>query len=146
MCSSIKAAQTDRRPKGCYNSDLTIKGELRSSDKTAHDHVNTMKTLPIFLALVVGSLTACDNNYQSVLEAEKACEDWASRGIEFTLEPNGYLQSIEYKGATTNRFCEKKEIQYIGYTFSLPNNGRPVIADELMKLRGGAKPTEKFRW
>ena len=72
-----------------------------------------MKTLPIFLVLAVGCLTACDNNYQSVLQAEKACEDWASQGVEFTLEPTGYLESIEYKGATTNRFCEKKEIKYL---------------------------------
>ena len=105
-----------------------------------------MKALPIFIALVASSLTACDNNYQSVLQAEKACEDWASQGVEFTLEPTGYLESIEYKGATTNRFCEKKEIQYIGYAFNRPNNDKPVFADELIKLRGGAKPTKKFRW
>ena len=105
-----------------------------------------MKTLPIFLAFVVSSLTACDNNYQSVLQAEKACEDWARQGIAFTLEPSGYLESIEYKGATTNRFCEKKEIQYIGYVFDLPDADKPVFADELMKLRGNAKPIQKFRW
>ena len=105
-----------------------------------------MKTLPIFLAFVVSSLTACDNNYQSVLQAEKACENWARQGIAFTLEPSGYLESIEYKGATTNRFCEKKEIQYIGYVFDLPDDGKPVFTDELMKLRGSAKPTKKFRW
>ncbi|QNI54085.1 putative lipoprotein [Synechococcus sp. BIOS-E4-1] len=105
-----------------------------------------MKTLPLFLMFVIGSLTACSNNYQSVLQAEQACEDWASQGVQFTLEPSGYLESIEYKGSTTNRFCEKKEIQYIGYVFELPDNDNPVFADELMQLRGNAKPTEKFRW
>jgi len=105
-----------------------------------------MKTLPILLAFVVSSLTTCDNNYQSVLLAEKACESWSQKGIEFTLEPSGYLESIEYKGATTNRFCEKKEIQYIGYVFDLPDNDKPIFADELMKLRGNAKPIKKFRW
>ena len=105
-----------------------------------------MKTLPIFLAFVVSSLTACDNNYQSVLQAEKACENWARQGIAFTLEPSGYLESIEYKGATTNRFCEKKEIQIIGYVFDLPDDDKHVFADELMKLRGDAKPAQKFRW
>ena len=105
-----------------------------------------MKTFPIFLAFVVSSLTACDNNYQSVLQAEKACENWARQGIAFTLEPSGYLESIEYKGATTNRFCEKKEIQYIGYVFDLEDADKPVFADELMKLRGDAKPIQKFKW
>ncbi|WP_114992013.1 hypothetical protein [Synechococcus sp. UW179A] len=105
-----------------------------------------MKNLPLFIILALSSLTACNNNYQSVLQAEQACEEWARQGLEFTLEPNGYLESIEYKGATTNRFCEKKEIQYIGYVFDLPDNDKPVFADELMKLRGSAKPTEKFRW
>ena len=105
-----------------------------------------MKTLPVFLMLVIGSLTACSSNDQSVLQAEQACEAWASQGVEFSLEPSGYLESIEYNGATTNRFCEKKEIQYIGYVFDLPDNHKPVFTDELMKLRGSAKPTKKFRW
>ena len=118
----------------------------RLGQQEAHAQLNAMKTLPIFLAFVVSSLTACDNNYQSVLQAEKACENWARQGIAFTLEPSGYLESIEYKGATTNRFCEKKEIQYIGYVFDLPDADKPVFADELMKLRGDAKPIQKFRW
>jgi len=105
-----------------------------------------MKTFLIFLAFVVSSLTACDNNYQSVLKAKKACADWASQGIQFTLEPSGYLESIEYKGTTTNRFCERKEIQFIGYVFDLPDDDKPIFADELIKLRGGAKSTQKFRW
>ena len=105
-----------------------------------------MKTLYFLLALVIGNLAACDNNYQSVLDAQQACENWADKGISFALEPNGYLESIEYKGSTTNRFCEKKEIQYIGYVFDLPKNNIPVFADELIRLRGNAKPAKKFRW
>ena len=105
-----------------------------------------MKILPLFIVLMIGALTACDNNYQSVLQAEKACEEWASKGTKFILEPSGYLESIEYKGAATNRFCEKKEIQYIGYVFDLPENDKPIFADELMQLRGDAKPAEKFKW
>ena len=120
--------------------------QTRLEEKKAHAQLNAMKTLPIFLAFVMSSLTACDNNYQSVLQAEKACEDWARQGVAFTLEPSGYLESIEYKGATTNRFCEKKEIQYIGYEFDLPDHDKPVFADELMRLRGDAKLTQKFRW
>ena len=105
-----------------------------------------MRTLYLLLPVVSGLLTACSKNYQSVLHAEQACEHWASQGIEVALEPSEYLESIDYKGSTTNRFCEKKEIQYIGYIFDLPVNEQPVVADELMKLRGNAKPTKKFRW
>ena len=124
----------------------TIKEEPGSEREGTHVHINAMKTHPLFLIFVVGSLTACNNNYQSVLQAEQACEEWARQGIEFTLEPSGYLESIEYKGAITNRFCEKKEIQYIGYLFDLPDNDKPVFADELMQLRGSAKAAKKFRW
>ena len=105
-----------------------------------------MKPLLLILSVVIGGLTACDNNYSSVLEAEKACEDWASKGVEFALEPSGYLESIIYKGAATNRFCEKKEIRYIGYAFDVPESGQPIFADELIQLRSNAKPIENFKW
>ena len=105
-----------------------------------------MKPLQLFLTLTIFGLTACDGNYSSVLEAKKACEDWARQGVEFTLEPSGYLESIEYTGGTTNRFCEKKEIRYIGYIFMLPKNGKIIFADELIKLRGNAKPIKNYRW
>ena len=107
-----------------------------------------MKTLLVFLAFVVSSLTACDNNYQSVPKAEKACADWASQGIQFTLEPSGYLESIEYNGTTTNRFCERKNSNLLAmYLISQTmTNLFSQVADELIKLRGGAKPTQKFRW
>ena len=105
-----------------------------------------MKPLQIVLALAIGGLAACESNYSSVLQAERACQEWASQGVEFVLEPSGYLESIEYKGAETNRFCERKEIRYIGYVFDLPKDGKPIYADELIKLRSYAKPTEDFRW
>jgi len=105
-----------------------------------------MKPLQLFLTLTIFGLTACDGNYSSVLEAKKACDDWARQGVEFALEPSGYLESIEYTGGTTNRFCEKKEIRYIGYTFMLPKNGKTIFADELIKLRGNAKPMKNYRW
>ena len=87
-----------------------------------------MKTLLICLAIVVSSLTACDNNYQSAPKAEKTCADWASQGIQFTLKPSGYLESIEYNGTTTNRFCEREKIQFIGYVFDLPDDDKPIFA------------------
>ena len=105
-----------------------------------------MKPLQLFLTLTIFGLTACDGNYSSVLEAKKACEDWARQGVEFALEPRGYLESIEYTGGTTNRFCEKKEIRYIGYMFMLPKNGKTIFADELIKLRGNAQPIKNYRW
>ena len=105
-----------------------------------------MKPLQLFLTLTIFGLTACDGNYSSVLEAKKACEDWARQGVEFALEPSGYLESIEYTGGTTNRFCEKKEIRYIGYMFMLPKNGKTIFADELIRLRGYAKPMKNYRW
>ena len=105
-----------------------------------------MKPLQLFLKLTIFGLTACDGNYSSILEAKKACEDWARQGVEFAIEPSGYLESIEYTGGTTNRFCEKKEIRYIGYIFMLPKNGKTIFADELIKLRGNAKPIKNFRW
>ena len=105
-----------------------------------------MKPLQLFLALAIGGLAACDSNYSSVLEAEKACEDWASQGVEFVLEPSGFLESIEYKGATTNRFCEKKEIRFIGYEFDLPEDDKEIFADQLIKLRSSATPKENYRW
>ena len=104
-----------------------------------------MRPLQLFLALAIGGLAACDSNYSSVLEAEKACEDWASQGVEFVLEPSGFLESIEYKGATTNRFCEKKEIRFIGYEFDLPEDDKEIFADQLIKLRSSATPKENFR-
>ena len=105
-----------------------------------------MKPLQLFLTLTVFGLIACDGNYSSILEAKKACEDWARQGVEFAIEPSGYLESIEYTGGTTNRFCEKKEIRYIGYMFMLPKNGKTIFADELIKLRGNAKPIKNYRW
>ena len=105
-----------------------------------------MKPFPLFLTLAICGLTACDGNYASVMEAKKACEDWARQGVEFALEPNGYLESIEYKGGTTNRFCEKKEIRYIGYMFTLPKDGKAIFADELIKLRSNAIPIKNYNW
>ena len=105
-----------------------------------------MKPLQLFLTLTIFGLTACDGNYSSVLEAKKACEDWARQGVEFALEPSGYLESIEYTGGTTNRFCEKKEIRYIGYMFMLPKDRKTIFADELIKLRGNAKPMKNYSW
>ena len=105
-----------------------------------------MKTVYFLLALVIGNLAACSSDYQSVLDAQQACENWASQGTTFTLEPSGYLESIEYKGSTTNRFCEKKEIRFIGYEFDLPEDDKEIFADQLIKLRSSATPKENYRW
>ena len=106
--------------------------------------IRSMRLLVILFCLY--GLTACTTKFQSQLKAKEACDKWAKKGIQFNIEPEGYLESIDFKGITTNRFCEKKELQYIGYSFNTPADIGEISYKQLQKMMTNAEVTMKFKW